>query len=505
MYGNWNIRYHGNYCGPGWSDGAHHDSVCGFAPAIDEFDQTCKEHDCSYFKYGPNRQADDRFFADNIGRGVKRTVAAIAVSSQRNKMRKGRTFFDRLHDVERPPTPGGNHIRFSDDSTNSVSSSVNNLLAIGTMSDAMSIASRSTNRAELDSTLGGSFSKAPLSETIFRNIATRPSGLTEHTEIIGALTGGDIVWLGHATMCYTAMLYSSARAVTKYALAKMGISFDNWSDTVDTGLANVQLVLFYQASSTSGTVVSVSQAVAAADTYEGLATRVRNLLIGVYTAAPDGYLVDLRIQKPVGADVVPLANIRMAGMRVNFFGRSNLAIQNTSQAQVGTNDIDDVEHIAAAALTGKIYHFKGNFGRKIGRNRDPLDITASNYVTGNSALLNPSGTAAYSEPVHGFQFYGCKKVRALQMNPGQIKTDQFSSMVSTTFNQLWKNYSQRIATNYTHNYGHFHLFAIEKKVMISGGRDINVSVNCDVQLGTFLEERLNFVVNPLTSHDALST
>jgi len=79
-------RFHGNYCGPGWSDGKYQDSVVGRLPAIDEFDQTCKEHDAAYAQATDPKsktRADDMFITQNFGRSVARTLAAVAVASNR--------------------------------------------------------------------------------------------------------------------------------------------------------------------------------------------------------------------------------------------------------------------------------------------------------------------------------------------------------------------------------------------------------------------------------------
>jgi hypothetical protein len=77
------IPYHGNWCGPGWSNGSRQPSVRGTAPAIDEFDQTCRDHDFTYADGMGDNDADDVFFNANIGRGLKRSVAALLVKSNR--------------------------------------------------------------------------------------------------------------------------------------------------------------------------------------------------------------------------------------------------------------------------------------------------------------------------------------------------------------------------------------------------------------------------------------
>ncbi len=76
------MRYHGNYCGPNWSAGEYQASVISDVPALDDFDSTCKEHDAVYAMKGDLSTADDKFYNDNIGKDVKRTVAALLVKGQ---------------------------------------------------------------------------------------------------------------------------------------------------------------------------------------------------------------------------------------------------------------------------------------------------------------------------------------------------------------------------------------------------------------------------------------
>lgn len=73
------IRYHGNWCGPGWSDGDYVSSRHGFAPAVDEFDETCRQHDFALSGGRSDLGADLTFVKKNAGRGPKRTLAAVLV------------------------------------------------------------------------------------------------------------------------------------------------------------------------------------------------------------------------------------------------------------------------------------------------------------------------------------------------------------------------------------------------------------------------------------------
>lgn len=86
FFKNMRLAYHGNYVGPGWSAGRFQDSVANSdVPAIDEFDQTGKEHDAAYAPTAdPSKRnaADTKFAQANFGRGFKRTAAAMAVGAQ---------------------------------------------------------------------------------------------------------------------------------------------------------------------------------------------------------------------------------------------------------------------------------------------------------------------------------------------------------------------------------------------------------------------------------------
>lgn len=76
------MRFHGNYCGPYWSAGQHQPSVLSNVPSLDEFDETCKQHDAAYATNGDLAQADFKFARENIGMGAKRTAAGLAVGFQ---------------------------------------------------------------------------------------------------------------------------------------------------------------------------------------------------------------------------------------------------------------------------------------------------------------------------------------------------------------------------------------------------------------------------------------
>lgn len=73
---------YGNFCGPYWSDGKFQSSVEPTVEAIDELDNTCREHDRTYFRKGNLKEADYKFFKQNYGNGLLATAMAIPVGIQ---------------------------------------------------------------------------------------------------------------------------------------------------------------------------------------------------------------------------------------------------------------------------------------------------------------------------------------------------------------------------------------------------------------------------------------
>jgi hypothetical protein len=64
------MKYYGNYCGP------NHPSDFNYSKEpVDEFDNTCRQHDLNYDK----PESDQVFYDQNIGKGFTRTLGALAV------------------------------------------------------------------------------------------------------------------------------------------------------------------------------------------------------------------------------------------------------------------------------------------------------------------------------------------------------------------------------------------------------------------------------------------
>ena len=81
------VRIHGNWCGPGWTAGQHKDAqdltdADRAVPAIDKFDECCKEHDIGLHD-APFAAAElnARFRDKTAPLGIKANLAGRAVEA----------------------------------------------------------------------------------------------------------------------------------------------------------------------------------------------------------------------------------------------------------------------------------------------------------------------------------------------------------------------------------------------------------------------------------------
>ena len=82
------FKLHGNYCGPGWSDGKYQPSVRdGSSKPIDELDDACREHDSSYATPDSDlANADDRLASRAWHSGNLHVALPIKIQSMLRKI-----------------------------------------------------------------------------------------------------------------------------------------------------------------------------------------------------------------------------------------------------------------------------------------------------------------------------------------------------------------------------------------------------------------------------------
>lgn len=225
------MKYHGNYCGPYWSAGKRRRSVrYGVGPdAIDEFDESCRRHDDAYARNSNLKDADYTFYKENIGRGIKRSAAALAVGAQglfRSSEKKqklnnneimaptGRSRSRSMSVVRgrsrsMPATPRTPRAR----SRSSMSISARR----GSRSaSSVSFASSNTGAANLPkSSSGGRMGRKGTKSYARKNAKYAIHGATLNIEYSGQTSDVNTVFIGHATVSQEYLSYAVAQSILR--------------------------------------------------------------------------------------------------------------------------------------------------------------------------------------------------------------------------------------------------------------------------------------------------
>jgi len=228
------LAYHGNYCGPGWSGGKYQRSIRkgkGLAPT-DQFDATCQDHDHAYASGGDLRSADLNFYKQNIGKGIKRSIAAAMVGTQALFRKKTMTTPNkRKNYYASPPATKRRYAarRTKWTQTIPISSS--------------SVATQSGAETKLQRSSGGGgykqsgYKKRKYKRKYRKTRKTRKKrfvaniGVSFVSERGAVLTGGDCSYLACGTPSYE-MFIQIFRAIYHKLLQKAGIALINWEDVI---------------------------------------------------------------------------------------------------------------------------------------------------------------------------------------------------------------------------------------------------------------------------------
>lgn len=285
-------KFHGRYVGPGWSAGKYQDSVISSVKPTDEFDKTAKQHDAAYYAvkhlgWHPNslKRADEIFYKQNIGRGVKRTVAAIGVGFQgamRKEQKVDHSFFPKKDSAimgrgrsatrSVPPTPRkraksaqymeidrmGAHRPISyPGRSKSVPPAVKSVML------------KSSTRRSTAGRAGPVGSKiSPLKKVDKKHPSDlknpRYAGITFTTESAGKITGNKCIYIGHAAWSWNQMDKAVGMAVIKFCLDKMEQSIDSIDSALAYGAAagyrawrdNDAIVIYFRVNSDPTTALN---------------------------------------------------------------------------------------------------------------------------------------------------------------------------------------------------------------------------------------------------------
>lgn len=458
-------RYHGDYCGPGWSDGKWQDSVCGYATAHDHFDQTCKDHDCKYSKKRKLKEADSEFYKQNFGKGFKRTAAAVVVGTQGAFRKSSLPEKDSLsmapsrsrsrsrgRAVSRaPPTPAKRARGASAPKEKS------------TQTQKMDKTGRKNRRVV---SAGPSLSHRGTMGSRNSRVKSLPQILKQGVQV--CVEQGHVVttttcqYLGHAS-CPTELCKKAVwRALLKNLLIRMNKLNPQWDAAPMNVAPEDTFVIYYRISSDPNTVLTFEVFnYVALETQESLANR----MYFFFMTAKNQLSLD-RIQYRPNAGHVGLININLNNARIAIHVVSQLKMQNQTVTVASANEADNVNNVP---LIGRCYEGKGT-GTKFQVDHEarvPF-LCDNKYGT----IQVPGLTNPLAEPPQAKLFEGVTKTAKASLAPGEIKTSTIvfkkEMPLAEYFALIFDNIDDRPApAGYKYKmkkFGIFKFYGLEKQI-----------------------------------------
>lgn len=484
-------KYHGEYCGPGWSDGKWQDSVCGYATARDEFDQSCKEHDCRYFKKRKLKEADEMFYKQNIGKGVKRSAAAIAVGLQgmtrprsssfpqkdigmagRNRGRS-RTPGRRARSLSKvrfaPHTPRSTPNALRRPPSRSRSRSAARSMSIGSSYRTASVAGARSANVSIASPghtrVVGSNNKSvtPLSKLMARGVQVCLEGSGVVTE------AENVQYIGHAACPNETMKRNFWRALVKHLLIRAQKLNPKWDGVpLDVDLLDT-FIVEYRISMDSGSATNqhIYTYVIGA-TQETIAENWHNFFNGASQQFTITRLLYRPLDSHVGSVVV---NLTKSEIELDIL--STFKMQNQTVSVAADNEADDVNNVP---LIGRCYAGRGTGTRYIVDNApyDPF-ICEPKYGV---ILRDDELQSQLKEPPSPKLFEQVTSSSKVSIAPGEIVTSKIHYQKKLDLQMfitlVWDYATEAAPHRYKMKYlGEFKFYGLEKQIDAFAHTELN--------------------------------
>jgi len=476
------FRYHGNYVGPGWSAGKYQRSVRrSRVPAVDEFDQTAKEHDAAYATPGADlKGADYKFYRRNIGQGLKRSAAAIAVGLQ-GTLRPPTSFSQNEKQMARITNKrltGGASYRAKKQKW--VVTRKGQMLpdAAGPFQSPgfkrkqpMKRKSYRTSGAST-SRSAGKFKKARGKRNIFDLYAQKGAILNVERGAVVATTAANpgSVLVGHATASREQLFNLFGYAMAKYIAGLLKRDVLNMTDLVlvaSLGVRQEQLSIVFK-QSPGGAEVRDLTVITSTTTWVDIGNFFVNLMVAQLAAQSAFQFVRVEYyQNDVATTPVILDSLLFSRTldkcRIHYYVKSNMKIQNRTVNTAGNDESDDVDNVP---LYGKQYESSKNYFLAL-NNRLIVDTNANYGQIVTGALLKPPVLTVVKS---------ANAMSSVHLDPGQIKTSVLTWKKSFRINDLVRSLfiaGLESGSAYAMSIGKSRWFLMEKMIQAVATTDIN--------------------------------
>lgn len=428
--GRFGIAYHGNYVGPGWSAGRYQDSVVSNVPPVDEFDRTAQIHDRAYARGEDLKEADYRFYRQNIGRGWKRSFAAMAVGAQGwlrappKQTKRRLTISDRAHWPNKRflhKMPYGRRVRRPRPNPRYARAARYRPYAParrrrGRVVRRRRPVRRMPKRANRNALTLSSGTLRPV-QRVRHNTTLQTKGVTKVLERGGVVTRSQCVVLGHATSPSVRVIEIFAKALVKLLASRIGVLVNDMDHPINDGTIGDKWTISYRSNHDDGTTITghdytLTSANPKLDTIA--ANWFGFISENLYA---ESYISDI-VFYPAAASSLRLCRIDLRNAKVLLHATSQLKIQNRSFE----NASDTMESLENMPVVGRQYE-----GYGMGTQYTASDDVAIPFIADRSYGIIDVDTAneaqpELKEPQPPHVFADVKRHGYAKLDPGQLKT-----------------------------------------------------------------------------------
>lgn len=516
------LRYHGNYVGPGWSAGKYQDSVADSdVPAVDEFDETAKEHDAAYARGQNLKAADYKFYRVNFGKGFKRSLAAAAVglqgylrSDDSSSSNAPMAPLVRKRKYQAPPTPGTGRRNPRNVRRRTVVSSVSipvRRRQFQRPQKKRMMRSKLLRRKKyrrgpprrrgsvLTSISSGFFSKGTSYKKKLEYYAKY--GVVVAAEkgerVVGSLAGAgppatyttNSVMIGHANYSKEELIQCASFAITKMLATKLNRMFVTLQEPITTSYGS-RVTISYK-NSITGNLLNHVQVFASTAKWQDVANQLK-VWMQSYDSDETIWLkiVYEHALNSTNTQWYPDLTLDATKMRFQFYNKSALKIQNSTRGE--SVEADAVDNIP---LYGKSYEGSGNYVVYHNDN-DGGDAQIMVFRHNQNAPLytrrfgqGEPQVGALIEPPPKNVFRRVSKDGKAHLDPGSIKTSILEHSLNISVYQFLKTIQGAgilAGPQLNINKGKFRFFILEKMIQsinTIGANSITVNVELDSKTG----------------------
>lgn len=319
-----------------------------------------------------------------------------------------------------------------------------------------------------------------------RRVYTKPykslfKGVMISNEANSFTVDDKVVYLGHATGNYYVMFQALCAAILKSCVAEMGTNIPDLSLPFRNNINTADELTFQYKVNDSGAAVALTYVVLAADiSWYDLANKMTsNLILQMQASAVNSQKL-IWYNFSIFSGVTRKAQVNLLDLKVNFFTKSALKMQNRTLPVAGADQVDDINNVP---LISKSYAGWGNGPiYKSVMQLPTCSATADFGAIGFGAVANKQ----LQEPPQPSCFATAVKTGKMNIGPGQIKTSVLTHKVIVNFDdfmlELSRIYSQGVATPYTKfRYSKYILYAFEKTMAVTGEGQVSIYWEYDVK------------------------